>query len=83
MIAKCFKCSNDFDSQNPEDEYGDGVCSACLEKGKRIAFEVDIKMAKLRRDNPYQRPESAELIQEMLAKPEGTRLNARDLGIIV
>lgn len=81
MNAKCFKCGADFPSDNPDDLYGDGQCANCIDKGKRIAFKLDIEFAQKRANNPAPVNERAAMIQDLIHNPGNTRINLRDLGI--
>ena len=45
MIAKCFRCQEGYDTQNPDDLEGDGKCLKCKEITQKIAFDIDLKFA--------------------------------------
>lgn len=81
--CKCFRCGNGFDSINEDDVAGDGKCPNCIEASKRIAFKVDIDMAKKRSEKPMSRirqlfTEEQILKGDMAGSP---RINIKDLGI--
>lgn len=81
--CKCFRCGRAYQSEDPEAVEGFEKCNDCIELSKKIAIRVDLEMEKRRRENPskYDNPR-AKLIQDLLNAPEGTRINARDLGIL-
>ena len=78
--AKCFRCGQNYGSNDPDDIEGDGRCPKCEEVGKRAAAETDKKIAAMRLANPdrFHNPNS-EIIKNLIEK--GGRINARDLGI--
>lgn len=85
-IAYCFRCKTGFESFNDDDLAGDGKCEKCKELSKRIAFDVDMKIAEERKHNPV--PQS--LIRQMFTEEEilkgdkaGAlkRINAKELGL--
>ena len=75
MEVKCFRCKGGYDSQNPDDIEGDGKCPKCEEISKKIAFQVDIKMAEYRKLNP---PVESRIKQLERLKKNGW-ISARDL----
>ena len=82
MKCKCFRCGNGYNSSNPDDVAGDGRCPACAELGKKIAFELDIKMAEFRRKNPIQPSPYKKLLEQLPSDANGRIIiNARDLGV--
>lgn len=78
--AKCFRCGEDFGSNDPDDLAGDGRCPKCKEIGKRAAAQTDKKIAAMRLANPdrFHTPHT-EVIKNLVEK--GGRINIRDLGI--
>ena len=80
--AKCFRCQNGYDSNNPDDLAGDGRCSPCKELAKRIAFEIDIKMSEHRRKNPILISPYKKLIDQLPPDVSGRIIvKASDLGV--
>lgn len=72
--CKCFRCNQGYNSSNEDDLAGDGECSSCKERSKKIALDINIKMAQ--RNKNVAKPAH---IQAWLE--QGGRLNARDLGL--
>lgn len=43
--VKCFKCKEDYKSENKDDTDNEGYCSPCKTEKEAIAKEVDAKFA--------------------------------------
>jgi len=76
--AICFRCGAKYGSDNPDDLAGDGKCKECTEISKKIAFEVDIKMAEKRRAMPVA-AEDRMAFFDRIEKQGG--IYAKELGI--
>ena len=82
--AICFQCKARFESPNPDALLGDSRCTACEEKAKKIAFKVDIEMAKRRLDPTPSRIRQLFSEEEILKGDIGgavKRIGLADLGI--
>lgn len=83
--ANCFRCHQDYASNNQDDLAGDGKCAPCKELSKKIAFKVDIEMAKRRAERMPQVSRIRQLFtEEQIQKGEiagSSRINIKDLGI--
>lgn len=72
--ARCFKCEKQYPSNDQDDLAGDGKCPSCKKLSVDAARIIDAEFA--RRPKNHQSKYS-----QIINAPEGTRINARDLGI--
>ena len=80
--SQCFQCGKGYDSNNPDDIAGDGRCPPCKEFAKKVAFEIDIKMAEYRRKNPISPSRYKRFVDRLDASSSGRIIiPARELGI--
>lgn len=86
-MAICFLCHQTYHSNDRDDCEGDGKCNTCKEKSKKIAYQIDIKMAEIRRKRPLRQKNplmdainnSSQTV--MVNGRAVTVVNAKDIGL--
>ena len=83
MIAECFRCHKGYDTLDPDKIAGDGKCPPCEELSKNIAFQVDMKMAEIRKNRPpvKSRLQELGLVDEYGNPTPIKRISASQLGV--